>query len=279
MLSHAFAAHVVAAAVAAGAGAHPTPPRAPVITVTATDYHLDIPSTLTAGLTTFRLANHGREPHQLYLVRLESGKTAADLTAALKAASQGGAMPSWATDVGGPNGVDPGATSLATTLQLRPGHYAALCIIPGPDNVPHAMKGMITDVTVNPDGDGAHASFGPRPDDTIELVDYAYRPARPLTAGTHRVLVKNAGQQSHELELARLLPGKTPADLAAWAEHMAGPPPAHFLGGVSPIAPGQENEMMLALSPGHYVMLCFLPDAKDGKPHLAHGMVQEFVVK
>jgi hypothetical protein len=33
------------------------------------------------------------------------------------------------------------------------------------------------------------------------------------------------------------------------------------------------------MTPGNYVMLCFLPDAKDGKPHLDHGMVKEFTVK
>jgi hypothetical protein len=60
---------------------------------------------------------------------------------------------------------------------------------------------------------------------------------------------------------------------------MAGPPPAHFLGGVSPIAVRQENELALTLTPGHYVLLCFVPDAVDGKPHLAHGMVHDVVVR
>jgi len=26
-------------------------------------------------------------------------------------------------------------------------------------------------------------------------------------------------------------------------------------------------------------LICFVPDAKDGKPHLAHGMVKQFSVK
>jgi uncharacterized cupredoxin-like copper-binding protein len=210
----------------------------------------------------------------VYLVRLQEGKSAADLLGALKAGPQ---MPAWATDVGGPNAVDPGGTSIATTVRLTPGRYAALCVIPGPDGVPHVMKGMIRDLTVT-SGVSA-ASLGPRPDVAVSLDEYGFRASTPLAAGVHHVLVRNVGRQSHELVLARLLPGKTPADLAAWAEHMAGPPPAHFLGGVSPIAPGQENEIALSLTPGHYVMLCFVPDAKDGKPHVAHGMVHDFVVK
>jgi uncharacterized cupredoxin-like copper-binding protein len=174
--------------------------------------------------------------------------------------------------------VDPGATSLAATVPLAPGHYAALCIVPGPDGVPHIMKGMYKDLIVTATTQPASfARSGPRT--TITLADYSFQTSARLTAGVHRVLVRNVGKQSHELELARLLPGKTPADLAAWADKMAGPPPAHFVGGVSLLAAGGENELTLDLAPGHYVMLCFVPDAKDGKPHVAHGMVRDFVVE
>jgi uncharacterized cupredoxin-like copper-binding protein len=254
--------------------ARPRPHADDVVKVVTTDFRFDMPPTLTAGPTTFQVVNRGKEVHQLYLARLAEGKRAADFVNALKA---GGPPPSWATDVGGPNGVDPGTSSPLATVQLAPGHYAALCVIPSPDGVPHIMKGMFADVAVTP---GIRtASSSAKPDLTISLVDYGYSFATPLTAGSHRIRVRNDGKQSHELEIARLLPGKTPADLAAWAEKMAGPPPAHFVGGISPIAPGQSNDLSLTLTPGHYVMLCFLPDAKDKKPHTAHGMVHDFVVK
>lgn len=250
------------------------PQHKQVVTVVATDFKLALPSSLTAGPTTFRLVNRGRELHQLYLVKLADGKTSANLVDAFKA---GGPPPSWATDVGGPNATDPGATSPAATVPLTAGHYAALCIIPSPDGVPHMMKGMYTDLTVTPGV--SNASLPAKPDLTISLVDYGYGMSSPLTSGSRHVLVRNDGKQSHELVIARLLSGKTPADLAAWAEKMSGPPPAHFVGGISPIAPGKENELTLRLTPGHYVMLCFLPDAKDGKPHTAHGMVRDFEIR
>jgi hypothetical protein len=60
---------------------------------------------------------------------------------------------------------------------------------------------------------------------------------------------------------------------------MSGPPPVSFLGGVSPIAPGGHNEFAVDLAPGRYAFLCFLPDAKDGKPHVLHGMAREIDVK
>ena len=246
----------------------------PVVRVVATDYRLALPTSLQAGPTTFRLVNEGRELHQLYLVRLAGEKSAADLVNAMKA---GGPPPSWAIDVGGPNGVNPGGTAPDVTVRLTPGHYAALCIIPSANGVPHVMKGMYADLAVTP---GPQQASLPEPADlTVILQDYGYATSAPLTAGPHRLRVRNDGKQSHELELARLAPGKSPGDIPAWIEKMQGPPPASFLGGVSPLAPGQENELSLTLTPGHYVMLCFIPDAKDGKPHTAHGMILDFVIK
>ena len=258
---------------APGTAPHNRPQPVREIAVVATDFKLALPSSLPAGPTTFRLVNRGRELHQLYLVKLADGKTTANFVDAIKA---GGPPPSWATDVGGPNAVDPGATSPAATLPLTPGRYAALCIIPSPDGVPHVMKGMYTTLTVVP---GVRtASLPAKPDLTISLVDYGYGISTPLSAGDHHILVQNDGKQSHEMVITRLLDGKTAADLAAWADKMSGPPPAHFIGGISPLAPGRKNELALRLTPGHYVLLCFLPDAKDGKPHTAHGMVRDFVV-
>jgi hypothetical protein len=36
--------------------------------------------------------------------------------------------------------------------------------------------------------------------------------------------------------------------------------------------------MHVDLAPGDYVALCFLPDAGDGAPHLAHGMALPFTI-
>ncbi len=256
------------------AAAAPTAPHG-VVTAIATDYHLELPATLPAGPTWLRIANHGKEAHQLYLVKLQDGKTPADLVAALKA---GGASPDWAIGVGGPNGVNPGATSTTTVVNLEPGSYAALCIIPSADGTPHVMKGMIAQLTVSA-VHSARTRAMPHSDDSISLVDYAFKPAQPLRAGHHVLLVRNDGTQWHELELARLHPGKTVADLEQWAGKMAGPPPGDFLGGVSPLTPGRTNDLIMDLTPGRYALVCFLPDAKDGKPHFMHGMAREITVK
>lgn len=265
---------VIALLSAALAGGPGSGAASPVVTAVATDYHLTLPATLPAGPTWLRLANHGKEGHQLFLVRLEEGKTPSDFVAALKA---GGRPPAWAVDAGGPNAVDPGRTSTTTVVNLTPGSYAALCIIPSPDGTPHVMKGMITHVEVT-GARHARAATMPKTDDSIRLVDYGFEAARPLTAGNHILAVTNGGSQPHELVLARLHPGKSVSDLTTWTEKMAGPPPGEFLGGVSPIAPGKTNDLVVDLTPGRYALLCFLPDARDGKPHFVHGMEREITI-
>jgi hypothetical protein len=41
---------------------------------------------------------------------------------------------------------------------------------------------------------------------------------------------------------------------------------------------GKNTYFEADLAPGDYGMICFVPDAKDGKPHFAHGMIQQFKV-
>jgi hypothetical protein len=50
------------------------------------------------------------------------------------------------------------------------------------------------------------------------------------------------------------------------------------IGGVAGTARSTTSFITLDLTPGEYVMVCFVPDSKDGKPHTAHGMVKPFTV-
>ena len=34
----------------------------------------------------------------------------------------------------------------------------------------------------------------------------------------------------------------------------------------------------LELQAGEYALLCFIPDARDGAPHVAHGMIEQITV-
>jgi len=243
------------------------------ITVTATDFKLDMPATIPAGAVSIRLVNSGKEFHQAQILRLDQGKTVADLEAAMK---HEGPPPPWLRFVGGPNGVGPGqeATGIAS---LAPGKYALVCFIPSPDGVSHLMKGMIQPFEVS--AGGAEAAL-PVASDTVRLGDYTFESERPITAGQHTFLVTNEAQQPHELLLLRLAPGKTLKDFGVWATTggMKGPPPALPLGGVAVIDHGDSGVFTADLTPGEYGMICFVPDAKDGKPHLMHGMMKQITV-
>jgi hypothetical protein len=42
--------------------------------------------------------------------------------------------------------------------------------------------------------------------------------------------------------------------------------------------PGQLNHLRAEFTAGDYVLLCFVPDSGDGKPHVAHGMIRQIRV-
>jgi len=264
---------------AGGTGSTPAtatePPKAApaIVTVTATDYRFDAPATAPAGAVTIHLINHGKELHQVQLIKLEDGKTAADFAKALQTP---GPPPSWIKFVGGPNGIAPGQEAQATSV-LAPGSYVYLCLIPSQDGVMHAAKGMVRPFEVTA-ASGA-LTEAPAADVTITLTDYAFQSSQPLTAGRHTIMVKNAGPQPHEIVLLKLAPGKKAEDFGRWAETgMKGPPPAEPLGGVGFLDKGLEGSFTADLTPGDYGFICFVPDAKDGKPHLAHGMMKTVTV-
>ncbi|HEX2206842.1 MAG TPA: hypothetical protein VHG93_04115 [Longimicrobium sp.] len=245
-----------------------------VVTVTSREFAFAAPATIPAGLTTVRLVNQGKEMHHVQLVRLAEGHTAAELVEL--AQSEGEPMPEWATFVGGPNAHAPGASSESTVV-LQPGEYALVCFIPSPDGVPHIAKGMVKPLTVVP---GANEAQMGEADVRMTLRDYAFDIQPELTAGRHTIHVTNAAAQPHEFVLMRLAPGKSPQDVLAWMQAgMQGQPPAMPIGGTSFLSTGESNQLTMDFEPGEYALFCFVPDAKDGAPHVAHGMVRQISVR
>ena len=259
----------------------------PVVTVHAKEFAFEMPKSLPAGQTSFRLINDGKELHHLTFIRLGAGKTAADFAEAVKA----GPPPKWATMVGGPNAAVPGR-SVEATLTLEPGNYLVACFIPSPgEEVPHAMKGMIQPLTVTAPGVAqagaskaaapqADAAPDPKPDVHLELKEYGFAFSKPITAGKHTIHVMNQGAQDHEVVLVRLAPGKHAADFTDWAmTGMKGPPPAEPMDGMAAMATGRTAIFSGDFTPGMYAAVCFVNDETDHKPHTAHGMSVEFEVK
>jgi len=256
----------------------PRTAKANVVTVTTVDYAFQAPDTIAAGRTTLRLVNNGKDFHHIWLIKLEGGHTLPELVEATKTQ---GPLPKWAVDVGGPNSPMPGGESSAT-LDLDPGKYVMVCVIPAmTDGQPHFMKGMMKELTVaaRRGVEQAGKSVAPAPDVTMTLDDYTFNTSAPITTATKTIRIRNVAAQSHEVVIMKLDAGVTPEQFLQALEKPQGPPPGKILGGVTGIAKGRTIDLSATFTPGDYTLLCFVPDAKDGKPHIAHGMVKNFTVK
>jgi uncharacterized cupredoxin-like copper-binding protein len=261
-----------------GLTAMASPPSATVVTIRALDYRFEAPASVPAGTITFRLKNDGREAHHLWIVQLKDGKTPADFLEATKVWGSSLKMPPWAIDVGGPNTASPGERAEGT-VTLEAGTYMLVCWVPSPNGVVHVMKGMVQRLRVT----ARRAAESAEPTATTNLVldDYSFTFSKPMAAGRQIVRVENrAATQSHEVVIAKLLPGRTLLNAVAWLNGgQGGPSPVEAIGGASGLGTGRHMYLTLDLQPGKYVLLCFIPDVKTGKPHSDHGMAKEIAIE
>lgn len=243
-----------------------------VVRVTGEDFKFDAPDVIPAGLTELRFLNKGPAIHHMALLKLTGGKTVDDLVNAL---AQPGPLPSWAKELGGPNAAAPGEEA-NTTMTLEPGNYAFICFVDigGP---PHFAKGMVKPLRVV----ASTAPRGPKPkaDLTATLFDYNFKLSAPIRAGKRTIRVHNTGPQVHEIQLVQLAPGVSLGEFMKWLEKMEGPPPGKPMGGVAGLESGMSQYFSADFVPGSYALICFVSDAKDRKPHFAHGMAQQIEVK
>jgi hypothetical protein len=279
--------HVALLATVAGLACRPAPrnpgpgddspnKQAPTITITANDFAFGAPDTAWSGYAQLEFVNAGRLLHHAMLLRVDGGHTLQDVFQVLSSLRPGKRYPAWLTEAGGLNPPDVADTARAT-LRLDPGRYAIVCFIDIPDEVPHFMKGMMRELIVQP----SPASEGepPRHDARMALREYDFDIQPALTAGPQVLRVENVGTQPHEFALVQLAPGKHLAHLDLWmAGGFRGDMPGRLLSGAGGLSPGGVMWVHLDLQPGQYALLCFTPDANDGKPHRRHGMVREITV-
>jgi hypothetical protein len=246
-------------------------PAVNTVNVVAADFTFTAPDTIPAGPTRFQITNTGMDFHHLIAVHIDSGHTVGELLQAMQTSE---IPPSWAHMMGGPIAPSPNGAATATIVDLPAGNYALICVVPAAaDGMPHVAKGMVKEMVVTP-ATGTPAAAAVPSTVTMTLNDYSFTTSAPLTAGKHSIRVVNAAQQPHEVVFVRLAPGKTAQDIAAFAMKPQGPPPGEVVGG----AGTTENIVELDLTPGDYALLCFVPDAKDKKPHLEHGMIQQITI-
>ena len=253
------------------------PASLPRVTVTAYDYSFAMPTSFAAGLTVVKLVNAGSQPHEASFGRVKAAVTVEQVLAAAKRASSTQAYIESLLDfAGGPSAISPHGQQ-ETILNLRPGHYVVLCFVRGPDGMPHYQMGMITPFTVTA-APGQASAGEPRADAVVKLVNFGYVMPASLKKGD-LIKVVNQGTQAHEMVIVEPAPGKTEQDLLAWLSKPSGPPPFLSAGGMSPIAAGSADWLMLSLNPGRYVALCGITDPATGKKHFMLGMIYPFTVQ
>ena len=264
-----MAAAVLASQPAAAVQSH----QAQQATFSASDYRFEGPDTIPAGQTTVRLRNRGKEPHQLQLLKLEDGKSPADLSNAL--ATGNGSVPSWAKQMGGPNGVHPGHASEAT-LYLEPGSYVIICGIPGKQHQSHAGLGMQKALRVM-DTHPAPSEF--QGNFHMAMFEYEFVVVQPLRKGRHTFYVINRGSLAHQASLVRLNPGASADDvLAAIDQGNSTRLPGTLVGGMSGLEPGRDGMFVADLTPGRYAIMCLFSNRHATESHAAKGMVMHFTI-
>ncbi len=245
---------------------------APLLRVVANDYSLTVASPPHAGLVIVRLVNHGHEMHHLELSPVSDSLSLRNYYE-LATADQPSPL---IHDVGGPNLTSPGDSS-EIVLRLSPGRYILTCWVNAADGNPHIMRGMMAEVRV-----GRVLAELPTPtaDVKISASDYKFVVDGQLRSGANVVTFENAGPQEHDIQFLRLNGGESIASIAEWAKRGGiGAPTRSVVGGSSGIDVGRQLWFTLTLHPGRYAIFCFVPDGKDGKMHLLHGMLREVTIR
>jgi hypothetical protein len=262
----------------------------PEVVITASEYRFDLPASIPAGLTRVTLKNEGAEGHDAMFMRVNDGATLAQLQAALTTPDFGPIFAA-STSFGGPE-VDAGLQA-TTIVDLAPGQYMVICVIPDDDGMPHYLMGMQAPLEVT---EAAATMARPAAETTVELVEFGFDAMPTHVAPGQQVWeVSNVGEQIHELLIMRQAPGVSFDDVRTMLEiapaatpealveatpaaaEAAGPPFA-IIAGAAPMSPGQTNWLVLDLEAGEHFAICFLPDPDTGAPHFALGMIMPFTV-
>ena len=236
----------------------------------AKDFQFEGPEVLSGGVMKLQLDNHGTTLHHLQLLRLDRGKTPEDFFKALEAKPE--QFPSWSHFVGGPNAVVPNAQTTAT-VDLKPGWYVLLCLIPDKTGKPHFQQGMVKTLQVT-ESQKSHPAEPPA-GITIGQMDFGFLVADQIRRGPATIKVHNQGTQPHELVLVQLQSGRTIKDFATDESGTTG----KFIGGITGLDQGGKGLFEAEFHSGRYGLICFFPDKETGAPHFMRGMMWEFTVE
>ncbi|MEN3272864.1 MAG: hypothetical protein V7636_1625 [Actinomycetota bacterium] len=239
-------------------------------------YKFDVPATVPGGVVKVTLDNTGgKEVHDFQLVKLDGHKLDELLP---QIASDTAPLESWLKQGAGAGSTPPGQSTSAV-FKLEPNtEYAFFCTESNDKGVSHAQHGMAGSFTT---GDDSGATM-PKGTATIETTEYKFK-VDGLKAGKNSIAFTNKGSMLHHVGILPFMPGKTLDDLkkALASDDQSGPPPVDFEKSTFSAVAGIGDTIVydVDLPPGHYAILCFMPDpGTAGPPHAIKGMVDEFTI-
>lgn len=112
--------------------------------------------------------------------------------------------------------------------------------------------------------------------------DYSFDlSSQTVPAGWTELTLRNRGGEDHQVQLVKPKKGVTSDQFLAQLRKDEGMGSSlgmvDFTGGVNTVPPGGTSVAYSDLTPGDYVLLCFVPTA-DGTPHYEKGMVHKLHV-
>ncbi len=115
------------------------------LTITTSDFAFALSQPMTAGMHTVHVMNAGEQPHEVVVVKLDSGKTAKDFGMAFEPGASG---PPPGRPMGGLVGLEHGGSGFFTG-RFEAGRYGLICFFPdSKTGALHFMKGMTLNFTV-----------------------------------------------------------------------------------------------------------------------------------
>jgi hypothetical protein len=261
---------------------HASPGQAVMQSITIRASAPQLPKTFTTGLLAITLVNDTKSEVNASFGRANPGETEAQIKAIAAQANSGPPTGFYQllkaiTWIGGQDNVLPGNSQTVVILMDKPGLYGGSV---SPSNGPgHPYFFSVTA------GAGAAATL-PVGDVSVTLKNFKFigLPTH-LASGKVTFQLTNTGTQVHEMQVARLDPGKTQQDVLNFlrspqAQHGSPPAWVHDGGGMNMISPHQSAEVTVNLVPGYYLVACFMPDVnkKSGEPHVMEGMIGHFTV-
>lgn len=249
----------------AASEAPPAPVVEPVLVQLGTG-SITAPDTIEPGWRLVRVVEDGAG-HIPVVFLLQDSASTPDVAAFLKQLDAGVETPGNALALGGPEVGDSGDVF----IHFAPGHYVLGCLSRGDDGHRHAVGGEAAMIVVPDVAPAAGGDTPPEASYLVRMVDFAYMGPEDWEAGPQVLRVDNAGQQDHQVRMARLKEGSTMRDWM-YAEH----PTDHAtdIAGVARMGTGVVAYLPVNLRPGEYVIYCLVPDKDSGKPHAMLGMLR-----